>query len=139
MADELEQLNDLLQQPCTTGPGTNTLTFDPGYAVNFGIGYKLPLGFRIEAERGYAHYSLASVSPLSTNGAFPALNGNRFTLQSGGGRDQYSAVLNAFYDLPISGWLVPYIGAGAGVNTTYAQTSTFVGPGGGPRFTEVGG
>src|ERR1700692_2690464 len=58
-----------------SGPGTDTIAFDPGYIVTLGIGYKLPLGFRLEVEGGYSHYSAASVSPLSTDGTFPFLNG----------------------------------------------------------------
>ena len=86
----------------TTGPGVSAVTYDPGYALNLGVGYKLPGGFRTEIEAAYWRYYAASVSPLSTNGAFPLLNGNRLDLVSGGARDQYSATVNAFYDLPLS-------------------------------------
>jgi hypothetical protein len=86
-----------------TGPGTNTVTFDPGYTFDFGLGYRLPHGLRVEVEGGYAHYTLSSVSPLNTNGALPFLNGNKLTLTSGGNVDQYAVTLNAFYDVPISG------------------------------------
>jgi opacity protein-like surface antigen len=137
-----------------TGPGTNTTTYDPGPVINLGVGYKLPLGFRVEGEFGYSHYSTSSVSPLSIGGgppvalgngpvlpsnAFPALNGNRLTLQSGGGHDTYSGTINAFYDLPIPGWIVPYIGAGVGAAYATSQTAHLAGPGGTPRFTELGG
>lgn len=56
----------------TTGPGTNTTTFFPGAVFNLGLGYKLPWGFRIEAEGGYAHYSAESVSPLKYQRSVPA-------------------------------------------------------------------
>jgi opacity protein-like surface antigen len=121
-----------------TGPGNSAATFDPGPVVNFGVGYKLPLGFRVEAEFGYAHYGIDSVSPLSTNGAFPALNGSRLSLQSGGGRDQYSGTVNAFYDLPRFGSVTPYIGTGFGVFATHAETGIFSGPGV-SQFTQGGG
>lgn len=120
------------------GPGTNTNTYDAGPVVNLGLGYRLPLGFRIEGELGYANYTTASASPLSTNGAFPALNGSRLGLQSGGNHDEYTATINAFYDLPIPGRLVPYIGTGIGVAHTAATDGHFAGPGGSPRFTENG-
>jgi opacity protein-like surface antigen len=123
----------------TTGPGTNTTTFSPGAVFNLGLGYKLPWGFRIEAEGGYAHYSAESVSPFSTNGAFPLLNGSRLQLQSGGARDEYSATLNAFYDLPVPGRFIPYVGAGIGANIDNAQTGHFAGVGGQPRFSQLGG
>ncbi len=119
---------------------TNTITFDPGYVLNLGIGYKLPLGFRVEVEGGYSHYSAASLGPftLQTN-VFQPPTVIRLGLQSGGGRDQYSATFNAFYDLPLSGWIVPYLGAGAGINYLNAQTGYFGGSGGVPQFTQVGG
>jgi opacity protein-like surface antigen len=122
----------------TTGPGFNTTTYDPGYVFNLSLGYKLPLGFRVGVEGGYAHYSAESASPLSLNGAFPLLNGSRLGLQSGGGHDQYSATFNAFYDLPVSGWIVPYLGGGVGVEYVNSQTGYFAGAGGAPRFTEGG-
>jgi opacity protein-like surface antigen len=141
-----------------TVPGTATTTYDPGPVVNLGVGYRLPLGFRIEGELGYAHYSVDSVSPLSTGGAptvtnpnalgtspvrfpsrdpFVGLNGNRLALQSGGGHDTYTGTINAFYDLPIPGWIVPYVGAGFGVAHGTQQTAHFSGPDE-PRFTGLG-
>ena len=120
-----------------TAPGTNTLTYAPGYALNLGVGYKLPYGFRIEVEGGYAQYYADTVKPFST--VFTSLNGSPLNLQSGGSHSQYSATFNGFYDLPISGWIVPYVGAGIGFIATNSQTGVFVGPGGTPRFTENGG
>jgi opacity protein-like surface antigen len=113
------------------GPGTNTTTYYPGSVFNLGVGYKLPFGFRIEVEGGYAHYKAESVSPLSLGNLrgppLGGLDGSRLGLQSGGGHDQYSATLNAFYDLPMSGAIVPYVGVGVGVNTTNAEGGLFSG------------
>jgi opacity protein-like surface antigen len=122
-----------------SGPGTNTATFDAGYVFNLGLGYKLPIGVRVEGELGYAHYSVNGVSPVSTNGAFPPLNGNRLGLQSGGGIDQGSATVNAFYDLPVPGRFVPYIGAGFGAVLTSAQTTHFANARDTVQFTQNGG
>jgi opacity protein-like surface antigen len=122
-----------------TGPGVNTIAYNPGPDFNLGFGYKLPFGFRIEAEAGYAHYTYDSISPLNTNGALPALNGSRLESESGGGHDQYSGTLNAFYDLPIPGWFTPYVGAGIGVSSLDTQVGHFAGPGGVPQFTQAGG
>lgn len=119
-----------------TGPGTNTTTYDAGYLVNLGLGYKLPFGVRVEGELGYAHYSANGISPVSTNGAFPLLNGSRLALQSGGGVDQGSATVNAFYDLPVPGRVVPYIGAGFGAILTDAQTGHYVNSSGTVQFTQ---
>src|ERR1700679_2106472 len=52
-----------------SGPGTDTTAFDPGPTFNLGVGYKLPLGFRVEGEIGYEHYAASSASPFSSNGA----------------------------------------------------------------------
>jgi opacity protein-like surface antigen len=125
--------------PPVSGPGTNTIAFDPGYNLNLGVGYKLPWGFRAEIEGNYSHYTVSSLSPLSTDGTFPVLNGSRLNVQSGGDRNEYGGTLNAFYDLPISASYVPYIGAGGGIETINADTVVVAGPGGVPRFTEAGG
>jgi opacity protein-like surface antigen len=123
----------------TTGPGTNTTRYDPGYDFNFGVGYKMPWGLRVEIEGGFAQYSDASVSPLSTNGALPFLTGQRLGLQSDGTHTEYSGTLNVFYDFPALGRFVPYIGGGAGGHNANVETGVFVGPGGVPHFTQFGG
>ncbi|MFZ0423111.1 MAG: hypothetical protein WAL80_09575 [Xanthobacteraceae bacterium] len=125
--------------PPVSTPGTNTIAFDPGYNLGLGVGYKLPWGFRAEIEGNYSHYTVSSLSPLSTNGAFPALNGSRLNVQSGGARDEYGGTVNAYYDLPMSVSYVPYIGVGGGLETINAETVTVAGPGGVPHFTEFGG
>lgn len=121
-----------------TGPGTNTTSFDPGPVINLAVGYRLPLGFRVEGELGYAHYAASSDSPFSSNGVFPNLVGNRLGVVSGGDRDDYSATVNAFYDFALPGWVTPYIGAGVGAARDVVQTGIFAGPGV-PKFTGRGG
>ena len=101
------------------------------------INYRFTSGFEVEG--GYSHYTVSSLSPLSTDGTFPILNGSRLNVQSGGGRDEYSGTVNAFYDLQNWGAWVPYVGVGGGVDTINAETVVVAGPGGIPRFTEVGG
>lgn len=121
-----------------TAPGTNTASYNAGPTVNLGVGYQLPLGFRIEGELGYAYYTAGGVSPQVTNGTVPALNGSRLSLQSGGAYNTYSATVNAFYDLPIPGRIVPYIGGGIGVAHVNAQTAEFASPSGEPTFKTQG-
>jgi opacity protein-like surface antigen len=124
-----------------SSPGFNTNTYDPGPAVYFGIGYRLPHGFRIEGEFGYAHFKNATASPLSTDGAFPTLNGSALSLQSGGGHTQYSAMANGFYDVPIAplaGRVTPYVGAGLGVVVDDGQTAVFANATNSVRFIEGG-
>lgn len=108
-----------------TGPGTNTTTFNAGPAVTLGLGYRLPWGFRVEGELGYAHYMTDSASPLSTNGAFPALNGTRLPRTSGGSHELFTATLDGFYDLPVPGRFVPYVGGGFGYYHAVGEDTTF--------------
>jgi opacity protein-like surface antigen len=122
----------------TTGPGTDTNTYDPGPVVYLGIGYRLPHGFRIEGELGYSQFMDATASPLSTNGVFPRLNGSSLSLQSGGENKQYAAMVNAFYDLPISGRVVPYVGMGLGGVHSQVSTAHFTNANN-PVFTQLGG
>ena len=121
-----------------TGPGTSSYGADPGPVVNWALGYKLPLGFRIEGELGYAHYNASYVSPISLDGTFPNLVGNRLNLVSGGARDDYTGTVNALYDLPVSWALRPYVGIGVGVLHGVNQTAIYAGPGV-PKFTGGGG
>jgi opacity protein-like surface antigen len=114
-----------------TAPGTNTTTFVPGPIVNLGLGYRLPLRFRIEGELGYGYYTTDTTSPLATNGTFPALNGSRLSGAYGGAHNQESATLNAFYDLPMA-WFAPYVSepdrfapyAGGGVGYYHSEPSS---------------
>ena len=121
-----------------SGPGTNTQIFDPGPVVTAGIGYKLAYGFRVELEAGYAHYLLAKVRPVSTNGVFPTLNGSTFNVASGGTRDVYFDTLNLFYDLPSFGNMTPYIGGGGGTEYYTSATGHFT-DAAGNGFFSLGG
>jgi opacity protein-like surface antigen len=114
-----------------TGAGTNTTTFNPGPVVDLGLGYHLPLGFRIEGELGYAHYSTDTASPLGTTRPFASLDGSRLSTTSGGDLSTFTATVNGFYDLPVGGWIVPYVGAGAGYYHAWGTDSVF-----GGRFTQ---
>jgi opacity protein-like surface antigen len=122
----------------TTGPGTNTETFYPGPVINLGFGYYLPFGFRAEMEAGYARYTASSISPVSTNGAFPELNGSRLNVTSGAARDQYTGSLNVFYDFPDFGSMAPYVGLGTGAEYINSAVGYFSGPGV-PVFTQLAG
>ena len=104
-------------------PGTSNLTFSPGFVGNLGIGYKLPIGVRIEAELGYSNYSANAAYPVSPGVA--SFNGRGLGLQSGGNFDQGTATANVFYDLPIAGRVTPYIGGGFGAALTGYQGSIF--------------
>jgi len=113
------------------GAGTNTTTFNPGPVVDLGLGYHLPLGFRVEGALGYAHYSTDTASPLGTTRAFAALDGSRLSTTSGGDLSTFTATVNGFYDLPVAGRVVPYVGAGVGFYHAWGTDAVFDG-----RFTE---
>jgi opacity protein-like surface antigen len=119
-----------------TGPGTATDTFDPGFMANLAVGYRLPLNFRIEVEAGYANYTTATTNPQSA--LFPTLRGQQFTRRTGGGHTISMGTLNLFYDLPIPGRFVPYIGGGLGGAHTDSQHTKFL-DASGDGFTEAGG
>jgi opacity protein-like surface antigen len=123
-----------------TAPGTNTFAFSPGFVGNLGVGYKLPIGVRLEAELGYAHYLVSAVYPVSS-GPVAFFNGGGLGRQSAGGYDQGTATANAFYDLPIAGKVVPYIGGGFGISLTGFEGGVFSSPAGGGRvrFSTGGG
>lgn len=119
-----------------TAPGIVTDTFDPGILANAALGYRLPAGFRLEAEAGYASYQAATTNPNSA--PFPTLRGQQFNRQTGGGRTVFMGTLNVFYDLPFTGRFVPYLGGGLGGAHTEAQHTRFV-DSEGNGFTESSG
>jgi opacity protein-like surface antigen len=58
-------------------------------------------------------------------------------LQSGGTHDQYELSANLFYDLPVAGVLVPYVGGGFGLSSVHNATAYFAEPGA-PSFRSGG-
>ena len=122
-----------------SGPGTNTTTYTPGESVNAALGYRLPLGFRVEGELGYQHYLTDTISPLNTNGVLPAANGTRLVNPSGGAHDVFTSTANLFYDLPFNfAGITPYVGGGAGYYHASSTDAVFIDSLGG-KFTARGG
>jgi len=120
------------------GPGTNTTTYNPGENLNIALGYRLPMGFRAEAELGYMHFTADTAKPLSTDGTFTALNGNRLSNTSGGDFNRVTGTANVFYDLPVTfAGITPYVGGGAGLFHSSATNAVFLTNSGG-TFTEHG-
>jgi opacity protein-like surface antigen len=117
--------------------GTNTTTFDPGPVINVAVGYRLPAGLRLEGELGFTHYNIDSISPFTANKAlFPFLNGSKLGVQSGGDLERYTQTINAFYDLPLPGRFVPYVGAGFGAAEDSGSDAYSVESGGVRTFTQ---
>jgi outer membrane autotransporter protein len=109
-----------------SGPGTNTSTYNPGETFNVALGYRLPLGLRVEGELGYEHFSIDTIDPLSTDGTFPNITGKRLSNPSGGDHERFTGTVNLFYDLPVTfAGITPYIGAGAGYYHATSSDAVF--------------
>jgi opacity protein-like surface antigen len=107
-----------------TAPGEVTRTFDPGVVLNLAVGYRLPAHLRAEVELGYAHYNIDTVTP--TVAALPALNGVQFGHSTGSDLQRTMATANLFYDLPVAGCFVPYVGGGLGAIHIQSGTTTSI-------------
>lgn len=107
----------------TTAPGENARTFDPGVLLNLAVGYRFPLSLRAELEFGYAEYGADSATPMVA--AFPTLNGVTFSHPTGSDLHRLMGTFNLFYDLPVPGRFVPYVGGGVGIAHVQAATITY--------------
>ncbi|HEV7910239.1 MAG TPA: outer membrane beta-barrel protein [Methylocella sp.] len=119
-----------------TAPGTLKESYDPGIIANLALGYRLPARFRVELEAGYAEYQAATVNPSSA--PFPTLRGQDFNRQSGGQSRRDMGTVNVFYDLPIAGQFVPYVGGGIGGEHGELTRAVFA-DANGNRFDQSGG
>ncbi|MBS7813801.1 OmpA family protein [Roseococcus sp. XZZS9] len=102
-------------------------TFQTGYVGVVSLGYGFGNGLRLEGEIGYRNNDTNGISgfgPLVNSGRIPGTNGTR---HSG------SFMVNALYDfhIPAAPWVMPYVGAGAGVALTgyTGNASRFTVPG----------
>src|SRR5579863_7884139 len=105
--------------------GTNTSTFNPGVIGSLALGYDVANRIRLELEFDYATYTGNTISPFTADPNFPLLKGGPLTRQSG---DRFSLVvstLNAFYDFPVTHYLVPYLGGGIGAAYRHKNVGQF--------------
>jgi opacity protein-like surface antigen len=116
--------------------GTVARTFDPGFVLNLAGGYRWPIGLRSEVELGYAQYSTTSVTPMVP--VFANVNGVTFNHATGSNLHRMMATANLFYDLPIGGRFVPYVGAGLGAIHVQAATISFTNSAGGTFTSRLG-
>ena len=94
---------------------TNATTVDdPGLFVSAGAGYRLPAGFRVQAEFSYMRFATDHLDITQQLGAGAPVSG-RLNAASGGMHNRYLGTLETFYDLPLAGPLTPYVGLGVGV------------------------
>jgi opacity protein-like surface antigen len=114
-----------------SGPFTQTEDYQYTTAFDLAVsgGYRFDLGatgaIRTEVEFGYGTYSLDKIA-VSTPGA-PDRTARP---SSGADFNSYAATVNAFYDLPLAGRFVPYVGGGLGFQHTDESdgTGTVAGP-----------
>jgi opacity protein-like surface antigen len=104
---------------------TNTSSFSPGALFALGVGYRLPHRLRVEGELGYSPFSLTSAAPRAGGLAATLFDGSRRTITSGGARSLFTATAGLFYDLPVAGRVVPYLGGGAGYYNLEAPVGYF--------------
>jgi opacity protein-like surface antigen len=120
------------------GQVSETENFDPGLTTNLAVGYKFATGMRLATEVGYSRYAIGNLQLRSTDGKFPVLNGAAFGRQWGSVIDDVTATVNAFYDLPVSGGFVPYLGGGIGGVYTTSPDGRFLNFGLPGTFTDNG-
>lgn len=110
--------------------GSQSATYSPGPVGEIAAGYRLLSDLRLQGDLTYANYSTESVSPSANVSDFPALNGSRYSVRSGGSRTQVSAAIEALYDFPSLGIVEPYLGAGAGYYHGDVSTAHAIDPNG---------
>lgn len=90
--------------------GGGTLSSETGFSVGGFLGYKFPIGLRLEGEVSYRQHGLGNFDGTITIGGAPVfVPGNANGHISGLG-----FLVNAWWDLPLGPFL-PYIGGGAGL------------------------
>jgi opacity protein-like surface antigen len=113
-----------IEKGATIDQGITSTSYDPGLSASLALGYKLPHGFRVEVEGGYIDYQTSRVS--IDRSSFANLNGQTFNRTSGGDNERWLGTINLFYDLPVSGGLVPYIGGGLGIAQANSVVTHYV-------------
>ena len=111
--------------------GSAVRSYDPGLLLSLGVGYKLSHGFRVETEFDFIHFTVAK----TVYG--PPFNSIRHYVGSTE-NSRYVGTLNLFYDLPLDGPVVPYLGAGIGGAHEEGTSATTVDQNG-QTFPFVGG
>jgi opacity protein-like surface antigen len=121
-----------------SAPGTQHESFDTGYVLSLGVGYKLPYNFRVEGEFAFANYQSDKVKPISA--PFIGLDGRDFKRVSNVSHDRYLVTLNGYYDVPIPDLSIPvapYVGLGLGAAVNDVPARTVFQSASGVRFTRT--
>jgi opacity protein-like surface antigen len=112
LSNPFDPNNPVVFEPSHTAAIKRQYNYSTGFALDVAAGYRFDLddwgAIRTEAEFGYQSYAVDSVQ-LSGG----IVRTDRF--YSGADQQRFSGTINAFYDLPVPGSIVPYIGVGVGV------------------------
>ena len=91
------------------------LSFDTGFNINGAFGYEYDSGLRVEGELAYRANDFDEVI-IGAFGLSAPIEGDI---------EVFSIMLNGFYDIPLGGSWIPYIGGGIGVGFVRSDLSTF--------------
>lgn len=126
--------NPFVFEPSRTVPIKRQYNYSTGFALDVAAGYRFDLddwgAIRTEVEFGYQSYHLDSVQ-LSGG----IVRTDRF--YTGADEQRFSGTMNAFYDLPVPGSIVPYIGVGIGVQHDDDASGNGVGTSGTSANSEI--
>jgi OOP family OmpA-OmpF porin len=92
---------------------SGNLEWNPGFTVTGGAGYGFGDGIRIELDADWLQNSASKASGIGGNNS---IDGNE---------RNYGALVNVFYDFPVTWPVTPYVGAGAGIQ--FVDFHPFVG------------
>lgn len=118
--------------------GHDKTTYDIGPSLTVGLGYRLMGGLRLGAELGYGHFSTSTLHPRTNTGTATMLNGSGVSTLSGGDNNLVTMTVAAYYDLPISQTVKPYLGIGGGWYHLDAGALYFADSSGANLFSQSG-
>ncbi|MBN67046.1 MAG: hypothetical protein CMM94_05710 [Rickettsiales bacterium] len=106
----LDDWNTSQRQNATTSI-TSDVSFEDGYGLGTALGYQFTPNFRLEGELSYRKNDMESGVVRQVS------NGNVVSSQplTGDlGYEAFNVMGNAYADIPVNDWIIPYVGAGVG-------------------------
>jgi len=113
------------QQTYVTDPASARDSFGIGPDFHVAAGIQPLPGVRLEAELGYVHAGLSSISWLDNGTNFQQFAGQKLNAVNGGAVNKYSFSINAFYDILVHAPIRPYFGFGFGFVKQDIQSASF--------------
>ena len=106
----LDDWNTSQRQNATTSI-TSDVSFEDGYGLGTAVGYQFTPNFRLEGELSYRKNDMESgVVSQVTNGTVVQSQ----PLTGDLGYEAFNVMGNAYADIPVNDWIIPYVGAGVG-------------------------